>query len=273
VRIAVILDKSGTIIRAHRILCNVSNGSCALCDSTLRFAAESGETLVNVRGSIGNILKGNLRRVSLKVSCSPKGWRGNISKKLLDQPGVIESLNKAVGRVVEDCGRGLGVCAGLLVDPEQRVTHAVALGGEIYGDVLEAVTALRAGGDDVFLATGNCRDFSIRCARSLGIPEDFVLYDADPGDKRELVVRLKSYYGSVIMVGNDLNDLVAMGEADLGILVRRSDAPPGKDLEGRAEVDFIMDSLGGICEVVKRIKAPLSRSTGPDTRDACGEGL
>jgi len=272
VRIAVILDKSGTIVKAHRVLCDVLTGECFTCDNTLRFVAEKHETLVNIRGSIENIMKGNLRQVSLKVSCSPDGRRGEVPKELLAQPDIIESINKAISQVLEDCGRGLGVCTGILVDSEGRVTHAVALGGEIYGDVAEAVSALRAGGDDAFLATGNCRSFSVKCARSLGIPKEFVLYDADPGDKMEFVRRLKSYYGFVIMVGNDINDLVAMGEADLGVLLKRPDALSADGLERRPEVDYVLDSLGGICGIVRKVKEPLSRSTGRGTRDACGEG-
>jgi soluble P-type ATPase len=271
VRIAIILDKSGTIIKAHRVLCDVLTGACFPCDSTLRFAAEKHETLVNIRGKIGNIMKGNLRQVSLKVSCSPDGWKGEVPKRLLAQQGIIESLNKAISKVMEGCGKGLGICAGLLVDAEGRVTHAVALGGEIYGDVPEAVSALKSGGDDVFLATGNCRSFSVRCARSLGIPQDFVVYDADPGDKMELVKRLKNYYGLVIMVGNDINDLIAMGEADIGVLLRRLDTHSTDDLEHRPEVDYVLDSLEDICGIVKKVKETLFRSTGHGTRDACGE--
>lgn len=269
-RVAVILDKSGTIIEAHRILCEVKTGECFRCNSTLRFATERHQTLVNVRGRIGDILRGNLRHMSLKVSCSPDGRRGVIPKGLLLQEGVIGALNKAIARVIKDCGSGLGVCAGLLVDTGGKATYAVALGGKIYGDVPQAVSALISSGEDVFLATGNCRSFSVRCALALGIPKDFVLFDADPVDKKDLVSRLKSYYGLVVMVGNDINDLVAMGEADIGVLLRRPDSGCAEGLERRPEVDYVIDSMSCICEIVGRVKEPLPRSTGRDTRDACG---
>jgi len=271
VRVAVILDKSGTIIKAHRILCEVRTGKCFPCENTLKFASEKRVALVNVRGRMGDILKGNLRQVSLKVSCSPDGRKGKIPKAVLVQPGVVEALNNAISQVLGDCGKGLGGCAGILIDTEGSVTHAVALGGGVYGDVPEAVASLKSGGDDVFLATGNCRDFSLRCARSLGIPKEFVLYDADPGDKMELVRRLKSYYGQVVMVGNDINDIAAMGEADLGVLLRRPDAPSAEGLEQRSEVDRVLDGMAGICEIVKRVKEPVSRSTVRGTPNACGE--
>jgi soluble P-type ATPase len=269
-RVAVILDKSGTIIKAHRILCEVKTGSCFPCNSTLRFVSEKRETLVNVMGRMGDIQMGNIRLINLKVSCSPNGQRGKIPIETLAQPGVIECLKKATNQVVEDCRKGLGVCAGLLIDSEGKVTHAVALGGEIYGDVPKAVSTIISGGDDVFLATGNCRSFSIRCARSLGIPKEFVLYDADPGEKMELVRRLKSYYGLVIMVGNDINDIVAMAEADLGVLIKRPDTPSTGGLERRVEVDYVLDSMAGVCEIVRKVKEPLSRNIGRDTRNACG---
>lgn len=271
-RVAVVLDKSGTAVKAFRVLCDVESGEAFPCDSTLKYVAEKGEKLINVRGAIGNIMKGDRRCLGLKVSCPPKGGNCEIPGGLLSQRGVMESLRRAITKVETDCGGALGICAALLVDAGGRVTHAVALGGEIYGDVWGAVETLRSSGDDVFLATGNCRQSSLRCARLLGIPREFVLYDANPVEKMELVRKLKSYYGAVLMVGNDINDLDAMGEADLGVLLRRPDTPYVKDLAERAEVDFVLDTMGGIVEIVERVKKPLPRSIGPGTRGACGGG-
>jgi soluble P-type ATPase len=271
-RVAVVLDKSGTIVKAHRVLCGIQTGVCFACDSTLRFVAENCETLVNVRGSIGDILKGDLSRLSMKVSCSPNGGAGEMKKDLLDQPRVLECLKQAISQVRKDWGNELGICAALLVDQVGQVTHAVALGGAIYGDVRVAVATLKSGGDDVFLATGNCKESSMRCARLLGIPKDFVLYDADPGEKRDLVRKLRSYYGAVVMVGNDINDIDAMGEAEVGVMIRRADSPCVNGLERRVEVDFVLDSLDGVAEIVRKVKEPLSRSTDPGTRGACAGG-
>jgi soluble P-type ATPase len=259
-------------MKAHRILCDVQTGECLPCDSTLRFVAEKGETLVNVRGAIGDVVKGDLRRLGLKVSCPPKGRAMKVKKGVLVQPRVMESLRRAIERVAADCGRGLGTCAAILVDSRGKVTHAVALGGVIYGDAQVVVAALKSRGDDVFLATGNCRQSSMRSAKLLGIPKDFVLYDADPGEKRDLVRKLRSYYGAVVMVGNDINDIDAMGEAEVGVLIRRGDSPPVNGLGSRAEVDFVLDSMDGVVEIVERIKEPLSRSSGRGTLGACGGG-
>lgn len=271
-RVAVVLDKSGTIVKAHRVLCNIKTGKCFACDSTLKFVVENCETLINVRGSIGDVLKEDLSRLSLKVSCSPHNEIREIKKDLLDQPRVLECLKKAISQVRNTWGNMLGICAALLVDQEGHVTHAIALGGAIYGDARVAVATLKSGGDDVFLATGNCKESSMRCAKLLGIPKDFVLYDADPREKRDLVRKLRSYYGAVVMVGNDINDIDAMGEAEVGVLIRRTDSPSVKGLEERVEIDFVLDSLDGVAEIVRKVKEPLSRSTGPGTRGACVGG-
>jgi Cd2+/Zn2+-exporting ATPase len=155
------------------------------------------------------------------------------------------------------------------MDVEGKVTHTVALGGEIYSDAYGAVATLRASGEDVFLATGNCKQSSLRCARLLGIPKDFVIYDADPSDKREFIKKLRNYYGFVIMVGNDINDLDAMGEADLGVLIKRPDEPSAGGLGKSAMVDYVLHSLHDIIGIVRQVKESLPRNTGPGTRDAC----
>ena len=212
-----------------------------------------------------------MRRLGLKVSCSPNGWKGEVGKVLLLQSGVMEALKKAIEKVKTEFSK-LGVCAALLVAPDGMVTHAVALGGEIYDDIPPAVAEIRGAGDDVFLATGNCKQSSMVCAKRLGIPRDFVLYDADPKEKKDLVKRLKSYYGAVIMVGNDINDIDAMAEAEVGVLLRRGDSPPVNGVEERPEIDFIVSSMGEVIKIVEMVKKPLLHSTARGTRDACGAG-
>lgn len=270
-RVAVVVDKSGTIVKAYRVLCDVRTGECFTCDSTLRYVAEGGEALVNVTGALESMRKGDIQRVGLKVSCAPNRTF-KVGKEVLTQPKVMEAINRAVDKVDADCGRGLGICAAILVDPQGMVTHAVALGGALYEDAQRAVAAIKTMGDDVFLATGNCRESSMRCAKLLGIPEGFVLCDADPLEKRDLVRRLKSYYGAVVMVGNDINDMEAMGEAEVGVLIKRDDSRSAKGLEGRWEVDFVLDSLDGVVGIVQRLKEPLPHNTGHGNQGACGGG-
>jgi soluble P-type ATPase len=255
-RKAVVLDKSGTIVDACRVLLDLKSGEYLFCENTLKYVTDRGEALVNVRGPLKRIMDGRTEGLSLKVSCSP--WHGavKIDQDLLLKEGVMEGLRDVTDKVKASCESKLGVCAALLVRREGEVTHAVGLGGRLYPEVKGVVRSLAASGTDVFLATGNCREASIKCARLLGIPKEFVLFDADPQEKMELVRKLRGFYGAVIMVGNDVNDLTAMTAADLGIMVRRGDKGGEGDFSRRPEVDYVVPSLKEVETVVSEIKRP-----------------
>lgn len=251
-RKAVVLDKSGTIVDPCRVVLDLSSGKYSLCGNTLQFANTRKETLVNVRGPINSIIKGNTARLSLKVSYCPLEECPDLGSDLLGDRRVVEGLKGTAQRVISGCNSELGVCTALLVDSNGRPTHTVGLGGKLYDEVQSSVRSMMESDCDVFIATGNCREASIACAKLLGIPKKFVLFDADPEEKKKLVKKLRGFYGSVIMVGNDINDLDAMKEADVGIMVARD----GKVPDGACEADYVVASLKEVERIVSGIRQP-----------------
>ncbi len=55
-------------------------------------------------------------------------------------------------------------------------------------------------------------------ANNVNLPLDRVFEISTPRKKEEIVKRLKQQYDKVIMVGDGINDLLAMRAADLGVL-------------------------------------------------------
>jgi soluble P-type ATPase len=177
-RKAVVLDKSGTIVDACRVVLDLINGNYTFCASTLNYVVKKHVALVNIRGPLKALMEGNVDRLNIKISCCLLPIIPKIEKELLRRKGVLEGLKDVANKVMEHCDSQLGVCTALFVKENGDVTHAIGLGGRLYEEVQGVVKSIINSGSDVFLATGNCKEASIRCADQLGIPRRFVLFDA-----------------------------------------------------------------------------------------------
>jgi len=256
-RKAVVLDKSGTIIDPCRVVYNIKEGKWFYHISTLNYVVEKGGVLVNLRGKIQDIIAGDITKARLKVSCCAlKSYPPIEKSRLLDQ-AVLEGIRGTYEKALTHCPSELGACVAVVLDQEGEVTDIVGLGGKLYPDVKESVRNMQESGTDVYLATGNCKEMTVKCADLLNIPRRAAIFDASPEEKRELVRRLRGFYGSVVMVGNDINDLIAMREADVSVLIRRKGEFQKANL--CSEVDYFVDSLTEVARIVLEIR-PVDQS-------------
>ncbi|MEM2001463.1 MAG: HAD family hydrolase [Candidatus Methanomethylicaceae archaeon] len=249
-RAAIVFDKSGTILRPCRVIYDLQRKELLFHVNTLKFVIEIGGYLVNVKGDPNAKKQKNIKIG--KVICSPLPTSPKVSDEILRQNDILEALNRVIVEAKTHCGSEIGTCAAVILNKDGTPTHAVGLGGKLYDDVKEVIKKLRDSDDDVFLATGNCREATLKCAKFLGIDKRFVLADASPKEKMNFVKSLRRFYGLVVMVGNDVNDLLAMREADLSVLVKRESCDTSEDL--MPEVDYIVSSLRDIPKIISEIR-------------------
>jgi soluble P-type ATPase len=256
-RAAVVFDKSGTILKPCRVVLDIHKNEVLFHVNTLKFVLEIGGYLVNIKGASIGIKRGGIKIG--KVICSSSSAPPRISNEILRRNDVLNALKRVLVEAKRHCGSEVGTCAALIVDKFACPTHAVGLGGVLYEDVRETVETIRGTDDDVFLATGNCRESTLKCAKILGIDKRFVIADASPKEKMDFVKKLRRFYGLVVMVGNDVNDLPAMREADISILVKRD---PSDVMEKMLfEVDHLVESLREVPKIISEIRRSVSFST------------
>jgi Cu+-exporting ATPase len=124
----------------------------------------------------------------------------------------------------------------------------VAVGDRVKLDAAEAVSRLGCAGREIWMITGDNRRTAAAVARQVGIPEERVLAELLPQEKRAALERLQRGGRQVAMVGDGINDAPALAQADLGIAMAG-----GTDVAMEASgMTLVRADLGGV-EVALRL--------------------
>lgn len=92
----------------------------------------------------------------------------------------------------------------------------IAVADKIKDDSVSAVKELKNMGVSVVMLTGDNKRTANAIGNAIGV--DFVISDVLPGDKSDVIKRLKNY-GNVAMIGDGINDAPALTEADVGFAI------------------------------------------------------
>jgi P-type Cu+ transporter len=168
--------------------------------------------------------------------------------------GTVREQNLALGNAAFMTAMGIAIGAV----EAQAITHRergasvlyLAVAGQLAGlltvsDPIKqttpnAVTALRAAGLRILMATGDGQETARAVGQQLGITE--VYGEFTPADKLALVTRLQSEGCIVAMAGDGINDAPALAKADVGIAMGT-----GTDVAmNSAQITLVKGDLRGI---------------------------
>ncbi|MGD9515339.1 heavy metal translocating P-type ATPase [Mycolicibacterium sp.] len=138
---------------------------------------------------------------------------------LIGNAELIESTDTGIDQAVRDAieqAHGQAHTA-VLVARDQRVIGVLAIGDRIRPDAKRAIAALRKQGLETVLLTGDTPAAGTRVAETLGI--DQVHAGVLPAGKAEVLRELQAQGKKVAMVGDGINDSVALATADLGLAI------------------------------------------------------
>jgi Cu2+-exporting ATPase len=248
----VVFDKTGTLtLGAPRVRDVVTVGTLTANDVVrLAAAAELGVRHPVARAVIRLAMERELdvpsptgpeQRVGLGVAVRVEGARVLVGSRRFMEPHGIDLAPAAAAEA--DC-RSAGA-SPLFVAVDGALAGMLALHDEMRADAPAAVAALRARRmRNVIMVSGDRREPTRTIAEALGVRHYYP--DLLPEDKAALIRRLRGEQRVVAMVGDGVNDALALQEADVGVAV-----PGGPEVV--AEAAGVVLFRGGLEQVARAL--------------------
>jgi len=141
---------------------------------------------------------------------------------------------------------------GLIVDMvEKEIRYVIAGGINLFPGTSKLFKELRELGVRTFIASGDRIEQEEMAIYLPDVLPENIFGMMNPEDKRELVRRLKKEH-TVMMVGDDRNDYLAMREADIAVLSLQEAADRPQEIFDVA--DFRINDIGEIRGIIKEIR-------------------
>ncbi|MFI6154373.1 heavy metal translocating P-type ATPase [Kitasatospora sp. NPDC051170] len=227
----VVLDKTGTLTTGRMALTEVTTAHDAAAEEVLRLA---GAVEHRSEHPIGRAVAaaalercGALPPVVGFAATAGLGVSGTVegrTVRLVRPDAATAALPPELERAVAAAGEA-GRTA-VLVEVDGRAEAVLAVGDTVRAGSWRALHRLRGLGLEPVLATGDGPGAARAVARELGI--EVVHAAASPKRKAQLVAELRAAGRRVAVVGDGVNDAIALASADLGVaLASGSDAAIG----------------------------------------------
>ena len=247
-----LVDKTGTLTLGGPELTNVQAGPGVSESEVLRIAATIEQSSAHVLAKA--VVRGaQARGVSLGVA-------GEVSEVLGEGLfAEFEGHRVRIGRLSEpapdwvNLNNSLQIC----VDVDDQVIGVIDLDDPIRHDAAETINRLRGFGiRRVLLVTGDRRAAGEQVGLAVGVDE--VYAECRPEQKLEIVrSELAKSAGSVLVVGDGINDSPALAAADVGVAMGARGATAASET---ADVVIIEDSIGRLADAIEISKGARNRA-------------
>ena len=209
----VALDKTGTLTANKPTVIDVATTNGATREHVLEVAAAlEARSEHPLAAAVLAAAEGPVRpaeEVEAVTGAGLTGYRDG-RRLRLGRPGWLDP-----GPLAEQVAKMQAAGAtAVLVEDNGQVIGAVAVRDELRPEAAQVVEALRRGGYQVAMLTGDNQATATALAKQVGI--DTVHADLRPEDKAALISQLRQH-SSTAMVGDGVNDAPALATADLGI--------------------------------------------------------
>jgi Cu+-exporting ATPase len=253
----IVFDKTGTLTKGKPEVTDVTVYDNFMENEVLSYAASAeknsehplGEAIVEAANQ-----KGVAIGAISKFSAIPgQGIEGTLDTKhiLLGNPRLMQEkgidITKTVAAIEKYASEGK---TAMTLAIDGQVAGVIAVADTLKPDAAGVVKTLKSMGLEVAMITGDNKLTAAAVAKKAGI--DRVLAEVLPEDKAAEIRRLQHEGRRVAMVGDGINDAVALAQADIGIAIGS-----GTDVALEAsDITLIGGELAGVPRAIE-----LSRKT------------
>ncbi|MBO4302494.1 HAD-IC family P-type ATPase [Methanosarcinaceae archaeon] len=260
---AVVFDSAGTLVEMYRVALDMSTGTFIPDSDNLRIVSEIQRAgLVVLDTPSENVLRQDpeclisdyleKEHVHLGIVYSneflnPESISLTLKKSKIPI-GKLQYILRKAGNYYDDPVYSV---SGFIADIEKEtVPFLMSTGGALFPNARDVVENIRETGADIYIASGDDKTNVLRVGRRLNIPDDRVYSLCRAENKKQLISGFQNEYDLVIMVGDGINDLAALRQADIGILISRKNYYTPDSLKNAADV--IITDLGDCCSIIRR---------------------
>jgi soluble P-type ATPase len=265
--VAVVFDSAGTLLNTYRVAKDICNKKLlpGIETTTLTFSSPDRVLVVlPVKSKMmidtpsDTLLSDYLieHNMSFGVSCTRRITTAEEIGDVLyaDKTARVGDLQECIRNVWTICKAESVVTmnSGSIISMAQgAIEFAITAGGWPFDGAKETITALHRMGVPAFIASGDRVTKLEKMADHLGIPRDRVYGVATPTVKAQIVSDLRLEYDKVLMVGDGINDLCAMRNADIAILTIQQAGDRPEELY--AVADYVVKDVGAVLPIVKEL--------------------
>ena len=143
----------------------------------------------------------------------------------------------------------------IAVASESQVLGLLAVDDPLRSDAAQTVQRLRSMGLALRLLSGDRRAAAVRLAGKVGLHPEEVIADTRPEGKGKAIEALRAEGRAVAMVGDGINDALALARADLGVAVGTGT----QIAQDAANLVVSGEGLGGVVDALILARATLSK--------------
>jgi Cu+-exporting ATPase len=251
----VVFDKTGTLTYGKPVVTDVSDGKDVLS------IAASLENLSEHPLAEAIVARAKTEKLKLNETKGFKaipgfGIEGEVNSKkyffgnrrLMEREGIPASNFETELTAFENEGK-----TAMILAEKGKIVGIVAVADTLKENSKEAVETLKSMGIETVMITGDNKRTAEAIAQKTGITK--VLADVLPEDKAHEVKKLQKEGKIVAMVGDGINDSVALTQADIGIALGS-----GTDIAMESgDIVLIKDDLRDVINAIKLSRATMSK--------------
>lgn len=218
----VVFDKTGTLTHGKPVVTDIITNLPENEFLTIVGSLENASEHPLAHALVSELEERNLDILAIDSfkSISGKGLQGSVGGKsiAIGNEALMDSLNISTDRYEADVKRlSQEGKTAMYVSDQTALMGIVAVADTVKTESIETVKVLQDMNYDVIMLTGDHRDTAHAIADQIGIYH--VLAEVMPEEKAAKIKELQNQGQNVLMVGDGINDAVALVQADVGIAV------------------------------------------------------